>query len=155
MDLKIRKATSVDVPILQKLNNEVFIDNHKYDSDLILDWATSEKGRAYFTKLLLDKKTICFIAEDDGKPVAYIAARPREFGYRKSRYFEVDNMGTIPTYRSKGLGSMLITKVRQWAKEQGYDRLFVNTYFFSSKAVKFYKENGFQEIDLDLFMQLI
>lgn len=154
MDIRIRRATPADVSILQKLNNEVFIDNYKYDNDLILDWATSEKGKAYFTKLLLDTKSICFIAQDDNEPVAYIAARPREFGYRKSKYFEIDNMGTIPKYQSKGIGSILITKVKEWARKNGYDYLRVNTYFFSSRAVLFYKKNGFKEIDLDLFMQL-
>lgn len=154
MDIKIRVATKDDVPLLQKLNNEVFIDNYKYDNDLVLDWALSEKGKSYFTKLLLDKKAICFIAENNGEPVSYIAAKPRKFGYRKSRYFEIDNMGTIPAYRSKGIGSILITKVKAWAKERGYDYLRVNTYFFSPKGIKFYKKNGFREIDLDLFAQL-
>ena len=40
------------VKVLQNLNDEVFVDNHKYDSDLKVDWAQSETGRKYFTEVL-------------------------------------------------------------------------------------------------------
>ena len=45
MTYSIRRAKTNEVAILQNLNQEVFIDNIKYDDDLKLDWVTSEKGK--------------------------------------------------------------------------------------------------------------
>ena len=47
--INIRKANKDEVKDLQSLNNEVFIDNNKYDNDLDMSWAKSEKGKIYFT----------------------------------------------------------------------------------------------------------
>ena len=126
----IRQARVDDVETLQNLNNEVFLDNKKYDDDIIEDWATSNKGRNYFTKLLSDKNSLCLIAENEGKPV--------------------DNMGTRPKYRSRGIGTLLIKKAKEWAKQQGYKRMYVNSYFKNVRAIKFYKKSDFKEIDLSL-----
>jgi len=94
--------------MLQILNNEVFQDNLTYDPDLVADYALSEKGINYFKLVLKDKNSCCFIAEEDGKPVGYIVGNPKKYSYRKSRYFELDNMGVSPKYRSHGIGSKLI-----------------------------------------------
>lgn len=154
MQISIRKAKSEDIKSLQKLNYEVFIDNYKYDDDLILDWSLSEKGRIYFSKLLSNIHAVCFIAEDEGNAVGYIAAKPKDLSYKKSKYLEIDNMGTIPEYRSKGIGTLLITKIKEWAKERGYERLYVNAYFKNTGAIKFYKKNDLQETDISFEMLL-
>jgi diamine N-acetyltransferase len=144
----IRKAKENEVEKLQTLNDEVFIDNAKYDSDLDMDWAKSEKGKKYFTELVNDPEGCCLLVEEDGKLVGYIAARQKKIDYRKSSYIEIENMGVIPEYRSKGIGSELIRKCLVWAKEHGFQKVYVSAYFHNSKAVEFYKRNGFSEIDM-------
>lgn len=146
----IRQANKDEVEILQILNNEVFIDNQKYDSDLDMNWARSEKGKKYFSKLLNDSNAFCLIAEDNKKLIGYIAARKKDISYRKSKYIEIENMGVIPEYRSKGIGSSLIKKCLTWAKEKGFQKIYVNSYFQNNKGIVFYKRNGFTEIDLSL-----
>lgn len=152
--INIRQARIDEIETIQNLNQEVFIDNYKYDEDLIMDWTTSEKGKNYFSKLLTDSKYMCLIAEDDDKPVEYIACGVKDFGYRKSKYLEIQNMGTIPEYRSKGIGKRLIEKAKEWAKNNGYQKMFVSSYFHNSGAIEFYKRNGFKETDVSLEMKI-
>lgn len=152
--MKIRKARADESTILQDLNNEVFVDNVKYDPDLVLDWAYSEAGKKYFQELVADPESICFIAEDDGKLVGYLAASPKPISYRKSRYLEVDNMGVIPEYRSKGVGRMLMDACKKWATENNYQKMFVNSYAKNEKAVSFYQKCGFEIIDVSLEMTI-
>ena len=45
--MTIRLTQRDDVITLQNLNDEVFVDNHKYDPDLKTDWSQSETGRKY------------------------------------------------------------------------------------------------------------
>ena len=146
----IRHADKNEISDLQQLNNEVFIDNQKYDDDLDMNWAQSEKGKKYFTELLSNPGACCFIAEEHGIKVGYIAAGPKTVSSRKSRYFEIENMGVIPAYRSKGIGRMLMDECLKWAKTKGFQKAFVNSYFDNKQAIEFYKQNGFAEIDVSL-----
>ena len=148
--IKIRPCNISEVKILQNLNDEVFTHNAKYDIDLDLAWAKGEKGKKYFSELLNNNKSYAVIAEDDGKHVGYLVACLKRIDYRSSKYLEIENMGVIPEYRSKGVGRMLMHECFTWAKEQGYQKVFVNTYIANEKAIQFYKKSGFSEIDVSL-----
>ncbi|MDB5260393.1 MAG: acyl-CoA N-acyltransferase [Candidatus Nomurabacteria bacterium] len=148
--INIRLATLEDLSILQTLNDEVFVDNAKYDSDLNLNWSKGEKGRKYFSDILVNQDVFKVIAEDGGKAIGYLTAIEKLIDYRKSKYLEIENMGVIPEYRSKGIGKQLMEECFIWGKQNGYQKVFVNTYIANEKALKFYKKNGFNEIDISL-----
>lgn len=148
--ITIRPAGRDDIRALKNLNEELFIDNQQYDPDLVIDWSQSEKGKTYFSNLLSKQEACCFIAEEDGKPIGYIAASPKHVDHRKSTYIEINNMGVTPEYRSKGVGTILINECLQWTKSHGFQKAFVSSYFNNRKAIDFYKRNGFLEIDIGL-----
>ncbi len=148
--INIRSARKDEVQKLQDLNDEVFIDNSKYDPDLKVDWAQSSVGKNYFTELVNNPDALCLIAEENNVLVGYIASGPKEINYRNSKYIEIENMGISPQHRSKGIGSQLIEKVIELAKEKGFQKVFVNTYFGNTKAIDFYERNGFNKIDVSL-----
>jgi len=105
--------------------------------------------------LVNDPNSICFVAENsDSKLVGYFAASDKSISYRKSKYLEVDNMGVMPEYRSQGIGKELMDECKRWAKEKGYQKLFVNSYYKNEKAIKFYKRCGFGEIDVSLELNI-
>ena len=70
--INIRTVEKNEVEKLQKLNDEVFVDNHKYDSDLKIDWAQSVVGKNYFTGVLNNPDAICLMAEENGIPLGYV-----------------------------------------------------------------------------------
>lgn len=146
----IRPAKIEDIKTLQNLNDEVFIDNKKYDTDLKLDWAQSEAGKKYFISAITSPNAVCLIAEEGNSAIGYIAAGLKEVEYRLSKYIEVENMGVLPEYRSKGIGSKLMSACLKIAKEKGYQRVYVNVYAKNEKAVKFYENEGFEKIDICL-----
>jgi len=138
------------VKVLQNLNDEVFVDNHKYDSDLKMDWAQSETGKKYFTDVLNNPEAICLIAEEDDKLVGYLVATPKDINYRLSKYIEIENMGVSPNFRSKGIGAQLVNKCLELAKKNGYQKVYVNAYFENTKAIAFYERCGLKKIDISL-----
>lgn len=139
--MNIRLARKDEVKLLQNLNDLVFTDNSKYDSDLKMDWAQSDTDKEYFDSVLKNPDAICLIAEVKSKPIGYITAVPREFSYRLSKYIEIDNMGVSPEFRSKGIGSQLVDRCLNMAKEKGYQKVYVNSYSSNSNAILFLLKN--------------
>ena len=41
-------------------------------------------------------------------------------------------------------------KASEWAKDQNADRLYVEAFWGNNKAIKYYKNNGFVEIGVEL-----
>ncbi len=148
--MTIRVARKDEVRVLQDLNDDVFVDNHKYDPDLKKDWAQSEAGREYFTGALNNPEAVCLVAEENGKQVGYLVAAPKNFGYRLSKYIEIENMGVSPDFRSKGIGVQLVDKCLELAKKKGYQKVYVNAYFENTKAIAFYEKCGLKKIDVSL-----
>jgi ribosomal protein S18 acetylase RimI-like enzyme len=148
--MNIKFATVADIKLLQSLNNEVFMDNSKYDSDLKTDWAQSSAGYEYFNTLVTDKDSICLIATHQEQGIGYLVASAKPIPYRLSKYLEIENMGVVPEYRSQGIGKKLINQCLNIAKSRGYQKVYVNAYFQNKGAISFYKNNGFAEIDLSL-----
>lgn len=154
MEVTIRKATVDDWKTIQKLNNEVFEDNILYDKHLYEGWAMSDTGVKYFQKTLAASDHCCIIAEVDHQPVGYLIGGPKELDYRTVTMAEIHNTGVTPIHRSKGIGSKLIRYFRDWCKDQGYQKMYVNSYFANDKAVAFYKKQGMSPIDISLEMDV-
>ena len=149
-DIKTQTAKSGDWKLIQKLNNQVFLNDEANDDDLDMGWSFSKKGIAYYKKLTSGKYGKCFIAYLGKIPVGYVALAVKDFGYRKSKYIEIENIGVDPEYRSQGIGKQLLGATTNWAKEQMATKLFVSAYWKNKRAINFYKKNGFYESGLEL-----
>lgn len=153
-NFSIRTVAKDDWVVIQRLNNEVFQADKQHDDDLDLDWPFSNKGIQYYQDLANGIYGHCFIAEIESQPVGYIALAKKDFGYRKSLYVEVENIGVTPAHRGKGVGTKLIVAATNWAKEQNIHKLYVAAYWKNTKARDFYKRNGFYEVGVEFEKQL-
>lgn len=152
--VNIRIALKKDIPILQKLSKELFVDNSQYDPDINLSWSESERGEKYFSKILKNKNSYCLIAEVDSVPAGYLSAHPLNDQSQLSKYIEIDNLCVASKFQSKGIGSDLIKACLIWAKKKGYQIAYVSSYYNNVRAAKFYKRNGFAEFDLGLTLKI-
>lgn len=153
-ELIIKRAESEDWNVIQQLNNEVYLSDSKFDDDLDLGRPFSDGGIGYLKKLASGEYGKCMIAYLDKEPVGYIAMSELKFDHRKSKYIEIENMGVSSEHRSQGIGKMLIKEAKKWARELGTDKIFVVAYYKNDKAVKFYKREGFEEIGLEMEMNI-
>lgn len=56
---------------------------------------------------------------------------------------EIKNVAVIESYRSKGIGSILMDKAKEIAKENQYKTLTVGTSDTGFQQIRFYEKNGF------------
>jgi ribosomal protein S18 acetylase RimI-like enzyme len=154
-NVKIKTAESDEWKIIQRLNNQVFLNDKENDDDLDLNWPYSKIGVDYYHKLADGKYGKCFIAYWDDNPIGYIALAFKNFGYRKSKYIEIENIGVDPKYRNRGIGQLLVNAAGKWAKKHKATKLFVVAYYDNKRAINFYKKNGFYETGLELDKKLL
>ncbi|PTT34210.1 GNAT family N-acetyltransferase [Chryseobacterium sp. HMWF028] len=64
--------------------------------------------------------------------------------YKKSNSeLEIKNVAVIESYRSKGIGGILMDKAKEMAKENHYKTLTVGTSDTGFQQIRFYEKNGF------------
>lgn len=147
MEISIRQATVADVAQLAQLRWDFKTEEHhneKYSHDEFI---------AHCTKWLRDglqsRLWTYWIACNNTEIVSHIFVYtiPKvpapdncndAFGY-------VTNVYTKPSYRNKGIGTLLVKHVQQWATEKNFELLIV---WPSEPSKQFYKRTGFKEPDL-------
>ncbi|MBP2619284.1 GNAT family N-acetyltransferase [Chryseobacterium jejuense] len=68
---------------------------------------------------------------------------------------EIKNIAVIESYRSKGIGSILIDKAKEIARESHYEVLNVGTSDTGFQQIRFYEKNGFMKMGIrkDFFIE--
>lgn len=68
---------------------------------------------------------------------------------------EIKNIAVIESYRSKGIGSILIDKAREIALDNHYKVLSVGTSDTGFQQIRFYEKNGFMKTGIrkDFFIE--
>lgn len=150
MNITIRRPQPEEWQLIQTLNNEVFQNDKDHDDDLDLNWPYTEIGITYYKNLANGSYGHCLVAEVEGKVTGYVALAKKDFDYRKSKYVEVENIGVSSEYRSQGIGQQLVAAAADWARTQGAQRLYVSAFWENKAGIKFYKQNGFREIGIEL-----
>ncbi|EHB68544.1 MULTISPECIES: GNAT family N-acetyltransferase [Paenibacillus] len=114
------------------LKNEKYDDFYDECMEFLLD--AFESGNWYI-----------WVAEENGLLVSnmYIelihkVPRPGRITYP---FAYMTNVYTKPDFRGKGIGSRLISKINEWAKENRYEFIIV---WPSDEGVDFYKKHGYQ-----------
>jgi ribosomal protein S18 acetylase RimI-like enzyme len=146
--MKIRKANKKDLEEIKNLNTRIFINNIKYDKDAVEEFAQTDQGAKYFKDALEDKEGIFLIAEEDGQIIGYINGTKADFSYRKSKYFEMYNLGVSPSHKRKGIGTKLLDEFTKEVKKRGFQKIYLNCYAKNLEAINFYKASGYQTIDV-------
>lgn len=153
--VEIRAALAADWPTIQQLNYQVFVNDAEHDDDLNLDWPFSPAGVEYYQQLTDGSYGQCFIAEIDGQPVGYVAlAVKKDFDYRRSKYVEIENIGVKPAFRSQRIGTKLMARAVDWAKEHQATKLYVSAYWENHRAIAFYERHGFYKSGVELDRKL-
>lgn len=79
-----------------------------------------------------------YLLRQDVQDIAVIALYQNS-----STELEIKNMAVIESCRSQGIGTILMEKAKEIAKENGYTTLAVGTSDTGFQQIKFYEKNGF------------
>ena len=139
----IRRAIPADISMLNAVVSEADALHVRGVPEIFRMPRPAGRSRAYWMKLISDRKRALFVAQDKGKVLGYVDVaiksaepfpllRPRRFGY-------VSSLVVTRRLRRKRVGYKLMDAVHAWLSKSGVQSVSLNVWSFNSGAVKFYK----------------
>lgn len=107
-----------DIEALRMIRTSVFIEEQNVPVDL--EWDE------------LDKKCTHFIVHAGNKPVATARLSPDG---------QIGRMSVLQQYRKKGIGTALILNIISYAKESGFDKIWLHA---QTQVISFYEMHDFK-----------
>ncbi|WFF02268.1 GNAT family N-acetyltransferase [Micromonospora sp. WMMD964] len=107
-----------------------------------VDW-DNDRAIERTAQLLADEDVALFGARSDedqlvGVASVYVDILSVRFGRRAS----IEDLAVHPGWRSRGVGSTLLTVARTWAHEKGADYVFLESGLARTEAHRFYLREG-------------
>ncbi|SNR35244.1 GNAT family N-acetyltransferase [Flavobacterium sp. ov086] len=93
-------------------------------------------------------KSAYFVVESEGKIVGCAGIAPLENGDPKIS--ELQKMYFLPETRGLGIGSKMMEKCLDEARNFGFEKCYIETMPFMHAAQKLYKKSGFEYLDAPL-----
>lgn len=155
MEITIKPATLENLEDIIKLNHLLCQKEYDEFSNVVnLDFPLSEEGRNYFKERI--KNHYALIAIYNGRIIAYLVGAIIEpQAYRNpSIIAEVENMYILEPCRNLGIGKMLMDEFETWAKSKDANILRVVATVQNTQGINFYRNNGFNDLDLTLEKKL-
>jgi GNAT superfamily N-acetyltransferase len=145
--MKIRLATTRDIPVLQELWKE-FMDFHAEQEPF---WTRSKKGHevwaGFFQGHIDDDDKLALVAEDAGQLVGYGLAVLQEYPpvLVLSRYGMIRDMAVTATHRRRGVGRALFAEMERWFLIRGVEHVELNVSVANEGARRFWRSMGFRD----------
>jgi ribosomal protein S18 acetylase RimI-like enzyme len=131
--MEIRKASRNDLPACVKIMVEAFAGQENW---------TEERARARLEEKIREAPHLCFCLELEGKVIGFMFCE--QFDYAKGKYLWVAEFAIDPKYQGKGFGKQALEFIERFAKENGFDVLYLAANR-KEKAYQLYLKKGFKD----------
>ncbi|MFZ8769812.1 GNAT family N-acetyltransferase [Vibrio harveyi] len=143
--MEIRRATPKDLDALFTLNKQISELHHLNTPEVFV--APSEQDKQFLANALEDKERLILIAEENQQAIGFVTASITQ---NETISFLIKDpicrVGTIvvdENQKSKGVGSLLMNQVEQWAIESGAVQIRLEVMEFNQAAQQFYDKLNF------------
>ncbi|TRO67015.1 GNAT family N-acetyltransferase [Christiangramia sabulilitoris] len=119
---------------------------------VLVEMGVPKVGTAYEDKALDDmtqtytgERQAYFVVEENSKIIGGAGIAPLA-GLEK-KICELQKMYFLPIARGRGLGKAMIARCLEFAKNNGFEKCYIETLPYMENARKLYDKNGFKVID--------
>lgn len=143
----IRKAILSDIEEISTLYTYLFNEMAKLQPDRL---KPGEQDKAFIINGIKNNKFHLLVADLDGKVVGFSMAQIQEtpmFNCLVQRkYAYIYDIIVDPSIRSQGVGSLLLTAMKEWAKSEKMTHLELSVLAENGAAKRFYQREGLKEV---------
>lgn len=101
-----------------------------------------------------NNKSNIFIAEKDGQYLGYIELKDWVDYFTRERQGYVASLAVTRDAEGTGVGTLLLKKAEDWAKQKGYKELVLQVFTANQRAIKLYESLGY-EPDISVMVKQI
>ncbi len=154
-DIEIRKIKLADISELQVIGRQTFFetfadhntadDMQKYlDNNLSVDKLKNE---------LTDVNSEFYFALHDNKVIGYLKINhgQAQTELKDKKSLEIERIYVLKDFHGKKVGQVLYNKAIDIAKQTNAEYVWLGVWEKNSRAINFYKKNGFVEFDKHIF----
>jgi len=141
-----------DTIVIREIKSEDDAKIAKAIRAVLIEMGVPKVGTAYedvaldcMTETYKNAKKVYFVVEKGDEIIGGSGISPLD-NY-KGNVCELQKMYFMPEARGKGLGSKMMTKCLEFAKQVGFDQCYLETMPYMDDARKLYKKVGFNFID--------
>ncbi|WP_432856261.1 GNAT family N-acetyltransferase [Amycolatopsis sp. CA-161197] len=152
MDPTITAVSADLIPALVSSVEALFReDGGRHDTRMDLAWPQRE-GPAYYTALLADEDALCLVAHGERGVSGHLVGRLRRQDplHPGAVTAVLESMRVTAGRRRTGVGTALVERFDEWAKNRGADGFEVTAYAANAGARAFYRRHGFREFEVTL-----
>ncbi|MEV6899497.1 GNAT family N-acetyltransferase [Amycolatopsis sp. NPDC051372] len=152
MDHIVTAVSAELIPALVSSVDALFReDGGRHDDRMDLAWPRRE-GSAYYTALLTDEDALCLVAQGEHGVAGHLVGRLRRHDSLRPGAVTaiLESMRVAAEKRRTGMGTALVERFDEWARNNGADRFEVTAYAANTDALAFYHRHGFREFELTL-----
>jgi GNAT superfamily N-acetyltransferase len=133
--VKVRRATSADLPVLVPL-----FDSYRQFYEQASSPSLAER---FLAQRLAREESIVFLAEESGAAVGFTLLYPSFSSVSLRRIFVLNDLFVPPAARHRGAGGLLLEAARDWGRNQGAHYLELST-AVDNPAQRLYEAHGWR-----------
>jgi len=153
--MKIRKTTIQDIDKLKEIGKQTFAETFSSGNseENMTEYMENRFSTEKLKSELTDPNAEFYFAELDDKVIGYLKVN---FGQSQTEIkdenaLEIERIYVLKDFHGKKVGQMLYDKAIEIANEKDAEYIWLGVWEENSRAIHFYKKNGFVEFDKHIF----
>ena len=153
--IAIKEVTIDDLGQLQEIGRQTFAETFSSGNseENIQGYLKENFSEDTLEAQLSDKNATFYFAVLDEKVVGYLKINfgPSQTELKDEKALEIERIYVLKEFHGKKVGQLLYEKAMRIAKEKDVDYVWLGVWEENSRAIAFYKKNGFVEFDKHIF----
>lgn len=155
LHINIQRVTPADICQLQIIGKQTFSETFSADNSVenMAKYLEESFSAERLTAEINDKNSEFYFAVFESSIIGYLKLNfgQSQTELKDDKTVEIERIYVLKSFQGKNVGQILYERALQIARQQSADYVWLGVWEENSRAISFYKKNGFVEFDKHIF----